>query len=351
MQITIKREDLARAVKAAGKVVESRNTIPILSSLLLSAAGGKLTVTATDLDIVATTSAPCAIGQGGSVCVDAKLLTDITSKAGAPDISLAMVDGRLEVKSGRSKFNLAILPADDFPSLDGGTFDAEFEIDLAAFFAPVSFAISNEETRYYLNGIFMHTKNGAGIAVATDGHRLGRHRGPDMPDFPGVIVPRKTVNVMPRGVVSVSVSSSKIRIVGEDLTVTSKLIDGTFPDYERVIPQANEMAVVVDRDEMMKAADRVVTVSSEKSRAVKLSIADGVITFTARSEVGEASDEIATAYDGDAIEVGYNSQYLKDMLGVLPPGEVVLTIADAGSPALVTGGLNGWTGVLMPIRV
>lgn len=350
MQINISRADLSRVVKAAGKVVEARSTIPILSSLLLSADGDKLTVTATDLDIVATTSCECFVKSPGSVCVDAKLLTDITSKAGAADMSLAIVDGRLEVKSGRSKFNLAILPAEDFPSLDGGTFDAEFEIDLAAFFAPVSFAISSEETRYYLNGIFMHTKNGSGIAVATDGHRLGRHRGPEMPDFPGVIVPRKTVNVMPRGVVAVSVSSSKIRIVGEDLTVTSKLIDGTFPDYERVIPQSNEMAVVVDRDEMMKAAERVVTVSSEKSKAVRISVAPGAVELSAKSDIGTAEDEVATDYSGVPLVIGFNSAYLRDIFSVLQPGKVTLRLQDGG-PALIQGGDEALDTVLMPMRV
>lgn len=349
MQITISRQDLSRVVKAAGKVVESRTTIPILSSLLLSAENDTLTVTATDLDIVATTSCECFVKQSGRVCVDAKLLTDIAGKAGAPDISLAMVDGRLEVKSGRSKFNLAVIGPEDFPTLDGGTFDAEFDNDLASLFAPVAFAISNEETRYYLNGIYF-VGGDKFTAVATDGYRLGRHVAEGGVPFAGVIVPRKTVGIIPKGVVAVSVSSSKIRIVGDGLTIVSKLIDGTFPDYERVIPQANELAVVVDRDEMMKAAERVVTVSSEKSKAVKLSVAPGVVLLSARSETGTAEDEVATDYSGEPLVIGFNSAYLRDIFSVLQPGAVTMRLQDGG-PALIQGGDEALDTVLMPMRV
>lgn len=349
MHLVIHKDDLSRAITAAGRVVESRNTMPILGNLLLSADHDGLTVTATDLDIVATARTAADVTTAGCICVDAKLIGDIAKKASG-DISLQLADDKLIVKSGRSRFSLATLPASDFPTFGDGKYDSTFDIDLAALFAPVSFAISTEETRYYLQGVFFRGGNDA-VAVATDGHRLAKHLAGTLPAFEGVIVPRKVVGLLPRGVVSVSVSPQKIRIAADDLVLVSKLIDGTFPDFERVIPANNDKVVTVDRDEFMRAADRVVTVSSEKGRSVKLSIAPGAVQLTARSEVGEASDEIVTAYDGDAIEVGYNSQYLKDMLGVLPPGEVVLTIADAGSPALVTGGLDDWTGVLMPVRV
>jgi len=351
MQLTLPRADLARVIGNVARVVESRNTIDILGSLLLVAQDGKLTVTATDLDIVVTDAVEADVTTSGRICVDAKLLSDIAKKAGADTISMTLDDGRLIVKSGRSRFALATLPASDFPDLGTHNFDAEFDIDLAALFAPVSFAISTEATRYYLNGVFLHNIDGKAVAVATDGHRLARQIGPEVPAFPAVIVPAKLVALMPKRTVRVSISSAKIRIVADDITMTSKLIDGTFPDYERVIPAKNDKIVTVDRDAFLKSADRVVTVSSQKSRAVKLSIADGAVAFSAHSEVGDATDEIAAAYDGEALEVGYNSQYLKDMLSVLPTGEVVLAIADAGSPALVTGGLADWTGVVMPMRV
>jgi DNA polymerase-3 subunit beta len=261
---------------------------------------------------------------------------------------LAVKDGRLEVKSGRSKFNLAVLPAADFPDFTDGKFNAEFELDIASLFAPVSFAISTEETRYYLNGVFF--RGGKSVAVATDGHRLARNYGPDLPEFEGVIVPRKMVGLLPKGPCSISVSPAKIRIVGDGMTIVSKLIDGTFPDYERVIPRDNDKFIVVDREAVLRAADRVVTISSTKGRAVKLSLAPGSMVLTARSEVGDATDEIAAEYTGEPFDIGFNAQYLRDLLSVLPDGEVKMVFAE-GAPGLITGGLETWTGVVMPMRV
>ncbi len=351
MQLNISRTELARVVSAVGKVVESRNTIPILSNILLEAEGNALKVTATDLDIQATASANADVKKAGTITVSAKLLGEIVRKAGASDISIALVDNRLEVKSGRSKFKLETLPASDYPDLAVGSYTADFEIDLGALFAPVTFAISTEETRFYLNGIFLHVIDGVGVAVATDGHRLACNRGPELPTFTGIIVPRKTVSLLPRGVAKVSVSETKIRIETADLLIVSKLIDGTFPDYERVIPRENDKVITVNRDEMMKAVERVVTVSSEKGRAVKLSIAPGSIALAARSDAGSAEDEVAADYSGEPFDVGFNSQYVRDLFNVLPSGEVTMKLRDAGSPAVVTGGLEGWDGVLMPVRV
>lgn len=349
MKLLIGRAELARVLTNVGRVVESRNTIPILSHFMLTAAGGGLAVTGTDLDIVVTASGKADIEQDGAVCVDAKLLSDIAKKAGDSDISLSLADDKLIVKSGRSRFSLATLPSQDFPNFGTSAFTAEFDIDLAALFAPVTFAISTEETRYYLNGIFL--KGGQSEAVATDGHRLARNRGPELPDFAGIIVPRKTVGLLPKGTARVSVSDTKIRVVAGDFVLTSKLIDGTFPDYNRVIPKENGKIIVVDRDAMMKAADRVVTISNERGKAVKLSIAPGAIAMSARSDVGDAQDEVAADYSGEPIDIGFNSLYVRDIFAVLPAGSVTIKLADSGSPAVIVGGLDGWDGVLMPVRV
>ncbi|SFB52585.1 DNA polymerase-3 subunit beta [Rhizobium sp. NFR07] len=352
MQLNISRTELARVVGAVGKVVEARNTIPILSNILLEAEGGTLKVTATDLDIQATASAEADVQKAGTTTVSAKLLGEIVRKASAADISISLVDNRLEVKSGRSKFKLETLPASDFPDILGkGTFDAEFDIDLAGLFAPVAFAISTEETRYYLGGVYFHVVDGKAVAVATDGHRLARNRGPVVPEFAGVIVGRKTVGLLPKGEVTVSVSQEKIRIQHADISLTANLIDGTFPDYQRVIPRDNDKIITVNRDEMMKAAERVVTVSSEKGRSVKLSIAPGSIALAARSDAGEAEDEVAAEYSGEPFYVGFNSQYVRDLFNVLPAGEVTMALSDGGGAAVITGGLAGWDGVLMPVRV
>lgn len=351
MHLVIHKEDLTRVLGAVSKVVEARNTIPILSCVMLTAAGSGLSVMATDLDILATAGTTADVKVPGSLCVEAKLLTDIAKKA-TGDITMALDNGRLIVKSGRSRFSLASLPSDDFPDLGVPKFDAEFEIDLAALFAPCAFAISTEETRYYLNGVFFRGFDGKTVAVATDGHRLSRHVGPETAPFEGVIVPRKLVGLLPKGVVKVSVSQQKIRLQADTLTLTSKLIDGTFPDYERVIPKANDKVVTVDRDAIMRAADRVATVSSERGRAVKLSIAPGSIRLAVSSvDAVSAEDEVEAEYSGEPLDIGFNAQYVRDVFGTLPAGPVQLALADSGSPALVTGGAEGLTLVIMPMRI
>ncbi|QWY83263.1 DNA polymerase III beta subunit protein [Rhizobium phage RHph_X2_25] len=348
MQLTIARSDLARALAATSRVVESRSTIPILSHVLLDAADGALTVTATDLDIVATARTAVDVQKAGKLCVDAKLLSDIAKKAGADDITLSLEAEKLIVKSGRSRFSVGTL----FPSLAEGNFTAEFDLDIAALFAPAQFAISTEETRYYLNGVFFVADGTFVTAVATDGHRLVRHRNPTSLEFPGIIVPRKLVGLLPKGTVTVAVSDTKIRITAVDTVLVSKLIDGTFPDYERVIPRNNDKVVTVDRDAIMKASDRVSTVSTERGRAVKLSIAPGAISLNVSNPDAAANDEVEADYSGEPFDIGFNAAYLRDVFTVLPTGPVEMTLADGGSPGLITSaGFEGLTIVLMPVRV
>ncbi len=350
MHLVIHKEDLTRALAATTKVVESRVSIPILSSVQLAAAGDGLALTATDLDIIATAGVPAEVGKPGNICVSAKLLNDIARKA-TGDITMTLDGDKLLVKSGRSRFSLATLSAGDFPTLGDDKFDAEFEIDLAGLFAPVSFAISTEETRYYLNGVFFKG-GGKSEAVATDGHRLGRHYGPDLPAFDGIIVPRKTVGLLPKREVRVSVSQQKIRIVSDDVRITSKLIDGTFPDYERVIPKSNERVVTVDRDALMKASDRVSTVSSERGRAVKFSIAPGSIALAVAAGEASANDEVEAEYSGEPMDISFNAAYVRDVLNVLPSGPVKLALQDGSTPGLITSdGFEGLTLVCMPMRV
>ena len=346
MHLVIRKEDLARAVGAVAKVVESRTTIPILSNILLDAGDGKLKVTGTDLDIEASTSVEATVNVPGRLTVNAKLLGDLAKKA-TGDVTMTLDTDRLIVKYGRSRFTLQTLPSEDFPDLGKHNYDAEFETDLAALFAPVAFAISTEETRFYLNGIYLEPT----AATATDGHRLGTIS-TDLPTFTPVIVPRKLVGLVPKGAVKVSVSQQKIRLETDALTLTSKLIDGTYPDYRRIMPKQNDKLVKVDRDALMKAADRVSTVSSERGRAVKLSIAPGSISLAVSSvDAGTAEDEIEADYSGETLDIGFNAAYLKELLGALPAGEVTIALADSGSPTLITGGTEGLTLVLMPMRV
>ena len=346
MHLVIHKEDLTRVLSAVAKVVESRNTIPILSCVMLTATPDSgLSVMATDLDILATAGAPATVNAAGSICVEAKLLTDIARKA-TGDVTMILDDGKLVVKSGRSRFSLQTLSSEDFPDLGNHNYDAEFETDLAALFAPVAFAMSSEETRFYLQGIYLEPT----AATATDGHRLGTNAA-NLPTFEPVIVPRKLVGLVPKGAVKVSVSQQKIRLETDALTLTSKLIDGTYPDYRRIMPTQNDKLVKVDRDALMKAADRVATVSSERGRAVKLSIAPGSISLSVSSpDSGSANDEVEADYGGEPLDIGFNAAYLKELLGVLPAGEVTIALADSGSPTLVTGGTEGLKLVIMPMR-
>ncbi len=352
MQLTLSRTDLARAVGAVAKVVETRTTVPILSNVMLTAAGNGLSIMGTDLDILASYAIEASVEAGGAVCVNAKLLSDISKKAGDDKITMSLDGSRLAVKAGRSKFNLETLPAADFRDLSQrDEYNARFDLDIAAFFAPVTFAISTEETRYYLNGVFFRGGEQS-VAVATDGHRLSRHIGASLPEFAGVIVPRKTVSVLPRGACNVSVSENRIRVEGQGLTIVSKLIDGTFPDYERVIPQSNDKIVTVERDEMMRATDRVATVSPERGRAVRLSVAPGSIGLSVSHAKASATDEIQAEYSGEPIEVGFNAAYVRDLMNALPAGPVKLLLNDGGSPALVKSpSIEALTLVIMPMRV
>ncbi|TGQ19283.1 DNA polymerase III subunit beta [Mesorhizobium sp. M00.F.Ca.ET.217.01.1.1] len=357
----IPRSDLARLLASTTKVVEARNTIPILSTVRLVADGDVLTVTATDLDIEVQASAPC---EGDlAVCVDAKLLAGIVGKL--PTSAVVEFDlkaDNLTVKSGRSTFKLQTLPVDDFPSFSADGFAAEFTADLAALFAPVAFAISTEETRYYLNGIYLHAIEDGDYylrAVATDGHRLSSHstllpEGVDTADiFKGVIVPRKLVGLVPKGAVNVSLSDTKIRITAPDVEFTSKLIDGTFPDYQRVIPKANDKIITFDSPAMRQAAERVSVVSSERGRAIRLSFAGNqAVLAVSNPDQGSANEEIEVSYDGDKIDIGFNSAYVAELIGIFPPGEIKLALSDGGSPAVFTSpAAPNLLAVLMPMRV
>lgn len=355
MRVNVRRDDFARLLATNAKVVESRNTIPILSHLHLSANGETLTVRGTDLDTEATGSI-AAEGEAGAVCVDAKLLTDIIRKSTGEEVSLEFVDPHLVVKAGRSRFKLQTLPPEDFPTMAGGAYDTEFEIDLAAFLAPVAFAMSDEETRFYLCGALVHADAGELVTVATDGHRLARNGmahdvAASLEGMPGVIIPRKTVGLLPKGAVTLAVSDNKIRITAADgSTLVSKLIDGTFPDYNRVIPRGNENKVTFDRDALMKAADRVTTVSDGRGRGLKLTIGRDEIELSMRQQ-DEAEDVVACVADEPA-EIGFNGAYLAATLAAMPPGEITMKIDGSGAPGLFTSAsAPGWLGVIMPMRV
>jgi DNA polymerase III subunit beta len=372
MKATLERTALLKALGHVHRIVERRNTIPILSNVLIDARERQLTLKATDLDLEATESAPADVAQEGATTIAAHVLYDIVRKLpeGA-QVSLEMTGetGQLLLRSGRSRFHLQSLPASDFPDLTTGDLSHNFTLgaaDLKKLIDNTQFAISTEETRYYLNGIFIHTVDASGVtmlrAVATDGHRLARVELPapqGSVGMPGVIVPRKAVSEIQKLIedidaeVSVELSTAKARFKFGDTVLTTKLIDGTFPDYARVIPANNDKRLVVDKAPFQAAVDRVSTISSERGRAIKLSIGDNKMTLSVNNpDSGSASEEIEVDYDSAPIEIGFNARYLLDIAAQLASDTALVKLADPGSPTIIQD-RDGAAAlyVLMPLRV
>lgn len=375
MKATIERATLLRCLSHVQSVVERRNTIPILSNVLIDAdAGGSVRVMATDLDLqVVETMTASSVDQPGAITVSAHLLFDIARKLPeGSQVSLTTNDNRLEVKAGRSNFRLPTLPRDDFPVIVEGDLPTSFELParmLAELIDRTRFAISTEETRYYLNGIFLHvTDEDEPLlkAAATDGHRLARFTLPrpeGAAGMPDVIVPRKAVGELRKlleealdGNVLVDLSASKIRFTlgGEGgVVLTSKLIDGTFPDYSRVIPTANDKLLKVDPKLFRSGVDRVATIATEKTRAVKIGLDGDRVTLSVTSpDNGTATEELAAEYRAEGMEIGFNANYLKDILDQVDADTVELHLADAGAPTLIRENeASRALYVLMPMRV
>jgi DNA polymerase-3 subunit beta len=372
MRVTLERVALLKSLSHVHRVVERRNTIPILANVLLRAAEGRLELKATDLDIEMVEHMPADIGVGGATTVPAHLIYDIVRKL--PDGAQVSLDlgpdqAAMALRSSRSRFSLQVLPESDFPDLSAGEFPHRFRLqakDLKRLIDKTQFAISTEETRYYLNGIYFHVVDVKGEpmlrAVATDGHRLAQVQiaaPAGSAGMPGVIVPRKTVNEVLRLLddadqdVEVELSSAKIRFRMGPVVLTSKLIDGTFPDYGRVIPTANDKELAVSVSEFEAAVDRVSTISSERGRAVKLTLQAGKLTLTVTNpDSGTAIEEIEADYEADPLEIGFNSRYLLDIAAQLDSDTGLFRLADPGAPTLIQDkGDHSALYVLMPMRV
>ncbi|MBT7908035.1 MAG: DNA polymerase III subunit beta [Marinovum sp.] len=372
MKLSIERSVLLKAVSQAQSVVERRNTIPILANVLIEAEGENVHFRATDLDIEVMDRAVAQVERAGSTTVSAVTLHEIVRKL--PDGALVTLtddgaSGRITVEAGRSNFSLATLPKEDFPVMASSEYTANFTAPapvLRRLFDKSKFAISTEETRYYLNGVYMHVSDADGgqvlRCVATDGHRLARIDA-DLPegakDMPGVIVPRKTVAELRKVLedddmqIAVSVSETKVRFATSDITMTSKVIDGTFPDYTRVIPQGNTKKLEVDASEFARAVDRVSTVSSERSRAVKLSLDEDRLVLSVNSpDSGAAEEELAVAYGDEHLEIGFNAKYLLEIANQVDRENAVFMFNSSGDPTLMREGNDASAVyVVMPMRV
>ncbi|MEH3122615.1 MAG: DNA polymerase III subunit beta [Sphingomonas phyllosphaerae] len=367
MKATIERATLLKGLSHVQSVVERRNTIPILSNVLLEAtAEGQLRLMATDLDLQINESVAAAVDQPGATTVSAHTLFDIARKLpeGA-QVSLTAAEGRMTIVAGRARFSLGTLPRDDFPVIAEGELPTQFELPaetLKQIIDKTRFAISTEETRYYLNGIFLHVAEGVLKAAATDGHRLARVT-VDQPEgaagMPDVIVPRKCIAELRKlldevdGSVGVSLSGTKIRFDLGQAILTSKLIDGTFPDYSRVIPTGNDKILKLDPKSFMQGVDRVSTIATEKTRAVKMALDRDKITLSVTSpENGTAAEEVPGEYAAAPFEIGFNSRYLMDILGQIGTDLVEVHLADAAAPTLIReNDKSPALYVLMPMRV
>ncbi|MCC6598699.1 MAG: DNA polymerase III subunit beta [Alphaproteobacteria bacterium] len=371
MKLSIERAALLRSLNHVQSVVERRNTIPILSNVLMKADKGVLTLSTTDMDLEINEAVAANVTTAGATTAPAHTLHDIIRKfpdGSDVEISLNSEGTQMSVKAGRSQFKLSCLPVSDFPEIASGSLPSAFTIpasDLRALIDRTKFAMSTEETRYYLNGIYLHEAENEGVrvlrAVATDGHRLARFEMP-LPEgaagMPGIIIPRKAIGELRKladeaaDTIGISLSETKIRFKFDHIILTSKLIDGTFPDYQRVIPQGNDKIVEVDPKIFTGAIDRVSTISDGKSRAVKIALNGKQMTISASSpEAGSATEELEVNGDSE-MEIGFNAKYLLDITSQIEGEGCRLTLADAASPTIIQDNSDpSALYVLMPLRV
>ncbi len=369
MQLTLERNQFLKALSHAQSVVEKRTTVPILAHVLLEAESGQLRLTSTDLELAIVETVPAQIHTAGGTTVSAQLLHDIVRKLkDGSDIQLSLENegSQLQIISGRSEFKLACLPPEDFPAINTADLPYRFKVegkDFLNLLDKTRFAMSTEETRYYLNGIYLHAVDAREIrAVATDGHRLARlslAMSQDIPSFPGVILARKTVNEVMKilgeaeGEIDVSLSETQVSFQFNHVYLTSRLIDGSFPDYEAIIPAHNEKTLRMSMAAFSEAVDRVATVSTEKSRSVKVAIGHNKIILTANnSEFGSAVEELEVEYAASPLELGFNARYLLDLSHQLSNADAEFSMSDSATPVVVREVDNQDAFyLLMPMRV
>ena len=369
MKATIEQATLLKKLGHVHSVVERRNTIPILSNVLIEAGEDGIRLMATDLDLQINETVAANVTDPGSTTIPAHTFFDIVRKLHeGSQVELISAEGRMQVNAGRARFTLSTLPRDDFPVIAEGELPTRFELPagtLRQIIDKTRFAISTEETRYYLNGIYLHVSDEAQPvlkAAATDGHRLARVTVPrpeGAQGMPGVIIPRKCVAELRKlldevdGTVQVSLSDSKIRFGLGNAVLTSKLIDGTFPDYSRVIPTANDKLLKLDPRAFEEGVDRVSTIASERTRAVKMALDRDKVTLSVTSpENGTAAEEVPADYASDGFEIGFNAKYLMDILNQIEGDLVEVHLADAAAPTLLRENDKAPAlYVLMPMRV
>lgn len=372
MKFIIDRTNLLRALGHVQSAVERRNTIPILGNVMLRAEKDGVALTTTDMDLEIKETTPAQVQEEGATTAPAQMLYELIKKLPEDQpVNITLEEGQymMRIEAGRAKFQLNCLDVADFPNLGSGDLDVQFSVpaeSMRELIDRTRFAISNDETRYYLNGIYMHEAESNAVpmlrTVATDGHRLARFDIP-LPEgaegMPGIILPRKAVNELRKLIddtaenIRIQLSENKIRFEFGSAVLTSKLVDGTFPDYQRVIPIGNDKILMVDPGQFAKAVDRVSTLSSDKGRAVKMSLNGQSLTLSANTpNAGSATEEMEVQFEADPIEVGFNARYLLDIAQQIEGTSCKIVMADPASPTLIQDeGEAAALYVLMPLRV
>ncbi|MGD9600196.1 MAG: DNA polymerase III subunit beta [Gammaproteobacteria bacterium] len=367
MKISIDREHLLGALQAVANVVERRQTLPILSNVLISVDEGNLSITATDMEVEAIARVEASVGRGGALTVPGRKLLDICRSLPAQSlIVIEEKDKKLRIQSGRSRFVLSTLPAAEYPTVGYAAEEVTFATESAALqqlIASTQFAMAHQDVRYYLNGLLLELLPNAIKAVATDGHRLALNEvstSIQLTELRQLIVPRKGVMEIQRLAthaqepLQVGVAANVLRIGSAHQTLTIKLVDGKFPDYERVLPKGGNKVVVADREQLKAALQRTSILSNEKFRGVRLNLSRGLLKASAHNpEQEEAEEEIEVTYDGEGLEIGFNVSYLLDVLSVLGSENIQLILSDANSSCLIeeagTESMSRY--VVMPMRL
>ena len=375
MEFKINSTDLLKALSHIHGIVEVRHTLPILSNIILEAKDDKLILSSTNLDIYCSDKIKAEVLQSGEVSVSAVTFFEIIKRLpSGSEVLMIMEEGENEIRltCGRSKFNLSTLKTDDFPIISDSDLSTNFVLsadELIRIIDKTKFAVSNEETRYYLNGIFLHKAERNSIqflrAVATDGHRLAQY---DIPlpqgaeDITGIIIPKKTIYELRKvlddanGDVSVSLNENKIKFSFNDLKVVSKVIDGTFPDYTKDIPQKNDKNFKTNNSDLKNAIDRVSAVAANeesKSKAIKFCIENNSLSLSVESQSkGSANEMIDVNYSGDKVDIGFNSKYIIDLCNEVDGDEISISLSDSISPAIILDKTDeNLFFVLMPMRI
>ena len=367
MKFSIDRTKFLKPLSHLSSVVERRNTIPILSNIVVSANDDSLSLTATDMDLDLVITIKCNIEQKGTCTIPAHLLSEIVRKfQEGSQVQIFSDQNNVNIIAGKSNFRLPTLPVEEFPSFSSSEMSTKFQLmveDVIHQIDKTRFAISNEETRFYLNGIYFHKNdNGMLASVATDGHRLAvsQMKMPEnIDDIPQVILPKKAIGEIRKliddyeGKIDISLSETRAEFSFGNVKLTTKLIDGSFPDYTKVIPTNNDKIMTVNTEKFYSAVDRVSTISSEKSRSVKINLRPGVLVLSASNpDASSAIEEIEVSYDGEEIEIGFNARYLIEIAQQINNDTMQIALSDPGSPSLIfSPNDKNNLFVLMPMRV